>query len=35
MEGIDDIGLSLEKVKNIQDYESKIKSTKPWLTNND
>ena len=35
MEGIDDIGLSLEKVKNIQDYESKISIDKPWLNNND
>jgi len=35
IEGIDDIGLSLEKVKNIQDYESKISIDKPWLNNND
>ena len=35
IEGIDDIDLSLEKVSNIQDYENKIKNTKPWLTNND
>ena len=35
IEGIDDIGLSLEKIKNIQDYEIKIKNNKPWLTNND
>ena len=35
IEGIDDIDLSLEKILNIKDYESKIKSTKPWLTNND
>ena len=33
--GIDDIDLSLEKISNIQDYENKIKTTKPWLTNND
>ena len=35
IEGIDDIDLSLEKISNIQDYENKIKTTKPWLTNND
>ena len=35
MEGVDDIALSLEKATNIQDYENKIKNTKPWLTNND
>ena len=35
IEGIDDIDLSLGKVSNIQDYENKIKNTKPWLTNND
>ena len=35
IEGIDDIGLSLEKVKNIQDYEDKININKPWLNNND
>jgi len=35
VEGIDDIDLSLEKILNIKDYESKIKNTKPWLTNND
>ena len=35
MEGTDDIALSLEKSKSIQDYENKIKGNKPWLTNND
>ena len=35
MEGLDDIALSLEKLANIKDYEIKIKSSKPWLTNND
>ena len=35
IEGIDDIDLSLEKILNIQDYENKIKKTKPWLANND
>ena len=34
IEGIDDIDLSLEKISDIKDYESKIKGTKPWLTNN-
>jgi 3-isopropylmalate/(R)-2-methylmalate dehydratase small subunit len=35
IEGTDDIALSLEKTKNIQNYENKIKDNKPWLTNND
>jgi len=35
IEGIDDIALSLEKSKNIKNYENKIKNNKPWLTNND
>ena len=35
IEGIDDIGLSLEKAKNILDYENKIKNEKSWLNNND
>jgi len=35
IEGLDDIALSLKKSANIQDYETKIKSSKPWLTNND
>ena len=35
IEGIDDIDLSLGKILNIQNYENKIKNTKPWLTNND
>ena len=35
MDGIDDIGLSLEKVTHIQSYENKIKDIKPWLANND
>ena len=35
IEGIDDIGLSLEKVKNIKDYENKINVSKPWLSKND
>ena len=35
IEGLDDIALSLEKVTNIQNYETIIQKTKPWLTNND
>ena len=35
IEGLDDIALSLKKSVNIQDYEKKIKNSKPWLTNND
>ena len=35
IEGIDDIALSLEKSKNIKNYENKIKENKPWLTNDD
>ena len=35
IEGTDDIALSLEKTKNIQNYENKIKDNKPWLTDND
>ena len=31
LEGLDDIGLSLKKVTNIETYESKIKNTKPWI----
>ena len=35
MEGIDDIGMSLEKVENINNYENQIKNNKPWLIDND
>ena len=35
IEGLDDIDLSLEKIPNIQNYENKMKDTKPWLANND
>ena len=31
LEGLDDIGLSLKKISNIETYESKIKNTKPWI----
>ena len=35
IEGLDDIALSLNRLENIQNYETKIKNSKPWLTNND
>ena len=35
IEGLDDIALSLKKSVDIQNYEAKIKISKPWLTNND
>ena len=35
LEGLDDIALSLKKSADIQNYEEKIKFSKPWLTNND
>ena len=35
MEGIDDIGLSLEKAPSINSYEDEIKQSKPWLAAND
>ena len=35
MEGLDDIALSLKKSESIQEYETKIKNSKPWLMNND
>tara|TARA_B100001059_G_C17771439_1_gene548697 strand:+ start:258 stop:854 length:597 start_codon:yes stop_codon:yes gene_type:complete len=31
LEGLDDIGMSLEKISDIDYYESKMKKTKPWL----
>jgi len=31
IEGLDDIGLSLKKIKNIESYESIIKKNKPWI----
>ena len=33
IEGLDDIALSLEKSEKIINFESKIKSTKPWIFN--
>ena len=35
LEGLDDISMSLEKVPAIDEYENKIKSTKPWIIRND
>jgi len=32
MEGLDDIAISLKKSKQIQIYENKIKSSKPWIS---
>ena len=32
MEGLDDIAISLKKSKQIQIYENKIKSAKPWIS---
>ncbi len=34
MEGLDDISLSMEKIKKIDDYEENLHSTKPWVLNN-
>jgi 3-isopropylmalate/(R)-2-methylmalate dehydratase small subunit len=34
-EGLDDIGMSLEKVSAIDEYEKKIKNIKPWIVKND
>ena len=31
LEGLDDIALSLEKIKNIESFESKISQSKPWI----
>ena len=35
LEGLDDIGMSLEKTPAIDQYENKIRITKPWITRND
>ena len=35
MEGLDDIALSMEKISQIDNFEKKIKSDKPWLLYND
>ena len=34
MEGLDDIALSMEKLNKIDDFEKKLKTTKPWVLNN-
>ena len=31
LEGLDDIALSLKKVKNIENFENKMSQSKPWL----
>ena len=31
LEGLDDIALSLKKVENINNFESKMSQSKPWL----
>ena len=35
IEGLDDIGLSMEKVSHIDNFEKKIGADKPWLMKND
>ena len=35
LEGLDDIGMSLEKIPAIDQYENKIKNMKPWISRND
>ena len=35
IEGLDDIGLSMEKINFIDDFEKKLEVNKPWLINND
>ena len=35
LEGLDDIGLSMEKVIHIDNFEKKISADKPWLMKND
>tara|TARA_Y100001958_G_scaffold154248_1_gene142911 strand:- start:373 stop:981 length:609 start_codon:yes stop_codon:yes gene_type:complete len=34
MEGLDDISLSMEKITEIDNYEKKVQTTKPWILNN-
>jgi 3-isopropylmalate dehydratase small subunit len=31
LEGLDDIGTSLEKISKIEEFEKKIKISKPWI----
>ena len=35
IEGLDDIGLSMEKVSHIDNFEKRIGVDKPWLMKND
>tara|TARA_B100000767_G_scaffold261680_1_gene273524 strand:- start:45 stop:653 length:609 start_codon:yes stop_codon:yes gene_type:complete len=35
LEGLDDIGLSLKKTSNIQEFENKLKGKRPWIYSND
>ena len=35
IEGLDDIGLSMKKIKHVDDYEKKLESNRPWLTKHD
>ncbi len=35
IEGLDDIGLSMEKINYIDDFEKRLEVNKPWLINND
>ena len=35
IEGLDDIGLSMEKINYIDDFEKKLEANKPWLISND
>ena len=34
LKGLDDIGMSLEKITSIDKYESKIEKLKPWILRN-
>ena len=35
IEGLDDIGLSMEKINYIDSFEKKLETSKPWLIKND
>ena len=35
IEGLDDIGLSMEKINYIDDFEKKLETDRPWLIKND
>ena len=35
IEGLDDIGLSMEKINYIDDFEKKLEASRPWLIKND